>query len=332
MPSALDFSVLPYKQVKQIPDFVLNALEDVPADANVILPLIKKLFTEPPSARCTPEQLWLFCVSEDTVDLALSCTENAMGKYPVFIAPTRRLSPESLAARLRVLADKLCDLIPRERVYSVFAPDEIALLFSQRWSELTGIAIIPEPYYAARLWSCADLKPVPNDYLPPPGISRLANADDTQAVAQLCFGFARESEPFVLERSGALKEAKLLIEKEQVWVHYVSEGGSSPQMTCIAAFTRNTENMATITKVYTPGAHRCRGYAKHLVREVCEHLLSQSSKRELAVLYVGRDNKGAAKVYKSVGFAGPAASDVHGHTENWIEIGFDQDKVKLGHW
>ena len=51
------------------------------------------------------------------------------------------------------------------------------------------------------------------------------------------------------------------------------------------------------------------------------------------MLYVAHDNKAAAKVYHRVGFIGLDGNDrsVDG-VERWLEIGFDRDVVKLGHW
>ena len=47
------------------------------------------------------------------------------------------------------------------------------------------------------------------------------------------------------------------------------------------------------------------------------------------VLYVGRENP-AARVYTNVGFK--RVRDVDGTEESWKELGFDPQKVKLGHW
>ncbi|KAJ3996568.1 acyl-CoA N-acyltransferase [Lentinula boryana] len=330
MPSAQEFSVLSFG-AKHCPKEVIQALEANPADANVILPFLKKSLDGESSTMCSSDQLWLFCVSRNksivTVDMVLSCTENEMGKYPIFIVPTQpvsRWSLHSLSVRLKALAEALRDSVPQERVYSIFAPDIIVSLFSQLWSDLVGIGINEKPYYAARLLSCASVIPAPSP-LPPSATCRLAVTADTTAIAKLCKGFSEESEPFVLGWNEAFKEASLLISKQQVWVYCVSE-----EISCIAAFTRNTSNMATITKVYTLPSCRGRGYARHLVREVTRHLL-RNGKREV-VLYVAHNNVSAARVYESVGFVEPDPAVEVGHTVNWTEVGFDRNYVDLGHW
>ncbi|KAJ4483790.1 acyl-CoA N-acyltransferase [Lentinula aciculospora] len=332
MPSAQELSVL-ISRDKPLPNHVLNALDAIPVDANVILPFLKKStdgeHSSPPLRSLN--QVWLSCLSCEhgvvTVDMVLSCTANEIGNYPIFIVPTQPVSHwnlDSLKARLHLLAKTLRDTVRCKRVFSVFAPDTIVSLFSQQWSELVGVTINNEPYYAARLLSCTAVLP-PTSMTPPPGTSRLAVAADSEAVARLCKGFSEESEPFVLRSQEATKEAGLLISKSQVWVHCVSG-----TITCIAAFTRNTSGMATITKVYTHRSWRRRGYAKCLVREVARYLLG-TGRREV-VLYVAHNNNSAAKVYESVGFVEPDAAVEVGHSVNWTEVGFDRNYVDLGHW
>ncbi|KAJ3908871.1 acyl-CoA N-acyltransferase [Lentinula edodes] len=333
MPSTHEISISSYTHARQLPDFVFSTLEANRIDANVILPLLRKSSdSERSNLPISFNQLWLCCISYDsnitgTVDMVLSCTENELGKYPIFIVPTwpRSLwTRNSLEVRLRKLAEALFKSVPRERVYSVFAPDIIVSLFSQQWSELAGVSINNEPYYAARLLSCTAVIPQPST-LPPFGTCRLADTADTKTVAKLCRRFSEESEPFVLEREGAFKEARLLISKEQVWVHCVSG-----KITCIAAFTRNTADTATITKVYTHRSWRRQGCAKRLVREVTEHLLGTG--RSEVVLYVAHNNGSAAKVYESVGFVEPDGAVAIGHSVKWTEVGFDRNFVELGHW
>jgi len=116
-----------------------------------------------------------------------------------------------------------------------------------------------------------------------------------------------------------------------VWVHRIHKPGQSQsKIASIVAFTRNSESVATISKVYTSPDSRRLGCAERLVRCVCRHLLQT---KENVVLYVAHDNPGAAKVYRRVGFLGlakdgPAVEGV----DPWMEIGFDRAKVQLGHW
>jgi len=61
-------------------------------------------------------------------------------------------------------------------------------------------------------------------------------------------------------------------------------------------------------------------------------LLRLLKKHEKIVLYAGVDNP-ARKVYARVGFQGlTAESSAVDGADHWLEIGFDQAKVDLGHW
>jgi RimJ/RimL family protein N-acetyltransferase len=55
--------------------------------------------------------------------------------------------------------------------------------------------------------------------------------------------------------------------------------------------------------------------------------------KQSVVTYVARDNQAAAKVYNRVGFIKLNEIDRSaGGIEPWLEVGFDRDMVKLGHW
>ena len=116
----------------------------------------------------------------------------------------------------------------------------------------------------------------------------------------------------------------------------------------IVAVTRTSETVAGVTKVFTNPRWRQRGCAERLVRHVCQqyvhldcshcvqhahasHRLLQT--KESVVLYVAHDNPTAAKVYHRVGFVGLSedGAPVEG-VDPWLELGFDQEKVDLGHW
>ena len=120
--------------------------------------------------------------------------------------------------------------------------------------------------------------------------------------------------------------------------------------TSIVAFSRNTNTMATITKVYTHPDFRGQRRAERLVRAVCKEcvillrrdllaritysicslLLTKSL--DCVALFVGIGNK-AANVYRRVGFVGlDNSSPSEGAADKWIEIGFDPNYVQLGHW
>lgn len=75
--------------------------------------------------------------------------------------------------------------------------------------------------------------------------------------------------PFLLSRNDAVREAELLIQRQQLWVHEVKVLGQEPSIASIVAVTRVTETVAGITKVFTNPQWRSRGCAERLTRHVC---------------------------------------------------------------
>jgi len=136
-------------------------------------------------------------------------------------------------------------------------------------------------------------------------------------------------EPFVLSADGALREAKLYTSNQQLWVY---EHAPNRDITCIVAVTRKSTGVAAITKVYTHPNWRGRKCAAKLVRRVTDELLNVAHMQR-AVLFVAHNNEPASRVYHRVGYKGLFAEE--GSTplvESWLELGFDRQRVDLGHW
>ncbi|KAJ3769079.1 hypothetical protein FB446DRAFT_237490 [Lentinula raphanica] len=363
MPTATSTSIRPFEASKleintyyipsAIPSYVWSALRQNSIRTNVVLPLMEKALSKEQNGLLQSEDdddLWITCSSVDaehnrTLDLVLSCTKNEMGNYPIFIVATvpfqQLLDHKFLPPRIHNLIREMKPAgIPVERVYSIFAPEPIAQLFAEIWTSRTHIAYYAIPYYAAMLSFCTRETLIQRNATLMHGAIhfnlRPARFTDLAAVADLCYEFAAKSEPFVLDMSGAHKEAQILIQNNQVWVHEIqTEGYALPEIACIVAFTRNTQTTATITKVVTSLNHRGMKCAQRLVRQVCKHLLYSTGVQSVA-LYVAHDNKPAGKVYHNVGFVG-LDSEYHDTqpiegVERWTEIGFDRSRVHLGHW
>ena len=79
----------------------------------------------------------------------------------------------------------------------------------------------------------------------------------------------RTQEPFVLDHQGSIAEASKMIRDRQVWVLEVHHSRGS-SIACIVCLTRTNDAVTAVTKVYTPDEWRQRGYARRLVRRVCE--------------------------------------------------------------
>jgi predicted GNAT family acetyltransferase len=67
-----------------------------------------------------------------------------------------------------------------------------------------------------------------------------------------------------------------MVRSGQVWTHYISLNETDePELACIVATTRNSDDVAFITKVYTAEKWRRRGCAERLVRLVCKQCVSK---------------------------------------------------------
>ncbi|THU89760.1 hypothetical protein K435DRAFT_802481 [Dendrothele bispora CBS 962.96] len=341
MPSQYSSSVNVYHHASDLPPEVITDFEKHPVTYNTIYPHVLKCKNlEAQGLSIQDGQMWIVITSytsEICIDFVLSCTETRMGKYPIFIVTSRPLSVLSddfIAPRLNLLIEELRHDVDDRRIYSVFAQDNVARWFARLWTESTGIDSYREPYYAAKLSFCTPSTFINRSSTTHPSLTfivRPAVEDDRCAVAQLCHGFASESEPFVLDEQRALDEATDLIRNNIIWVHEVLHPERGTEIASLVAFTRNSDAVATITKVYTNPNSRGLGCAQRLVRRVCKHLLQSHDK---VALYVAHNNPAASRVYHRVGFIGldPEIRHIPEGVEFWTEYGFDRGRVDLGHW
>ncbi len=353
-----------YSRATDIPVHIWDSLKSNEWYTNTVLPhLIQRRAEEEEQHTARHGEFWITCCtpgSPSSVDLVLSCTDGPVKKYPIFIASTHphaRLTRDFLDERIYILAEALAKVVSPSRVYSVYAAEPISLQFMHAWAQQTGIQPEPKPYYASKVSHCT------KDTLIEPPIRqahhrsrqgafecRLAQSPDLEDLVNLCFGFSVESvshirqylleellpdvvriskPPFQHSPQSAYREAKALLERRQAWVLVVHSPGGGVHLASIVAVTRNTENVATITKVYTLPEYRGRGYAETLVRHVTKEYLKT---KQVVMLYVGHENP-AANVYRRVGYVGLGKGSVQVKgVDNWMEVGFDQNKVVLGHW
>ncbi|KAI0066494.1 hypothetical protein BV25DRAFT_1390316 [Artomyces pyxidatus] len=263
-----------------------------------------------------------------TLDLVLACVSWTLGDYPVFLWTPKHpslISSSWLVPRMELLADHLLDYVPPERVFSVFGLSSLAKTFSKIWSDLSGVAIEPEPFYAAYYTYCnlATFKES-DEILPADHSIRRAGPSDLDEVAQLCKEFADDSVYFPATIDMGRIEARELISKGLIWI-YEAEG----EVTTICAVTRSSQNVSAITKVYTTPKWRRRGFAEHLVRDVTRRLLLDCGKSTVT-LYVGHSNS-AQRVYDRVGFVGLCGKDKPNGVEDALELGFVTGAPR-GHW
>ncbi|KAH9485671.1 hypothetical protein JR316_0002581 [Psilocybe cubensis] len=338
-PYSTELQIVTVSEARRFPVFAKRVLDSDPVRANLILPTLLKCYAAESKGQVMNGHLWIVVHVAGAVYFIASCTRGYMGDYPLFIytpIPSDQLIPHYIRPALTMIATTLFHsrLISPRRIYSVFAQETVTLTFASVWTEITGIAPESTPYYHAKISyatqdsvarSNRDVSPIRNAFCE----MRPAVASDVVGIADLCFRFAKESEPFVLSWQAALEEARILVQCGQVWVYTATFPGRPTAIASIVATTRNTDVAAAITKVYTHPDFRSQGCAERLVRKVCFHLLQT---KKYIVLYVGLDNR-AANVYQKVGFLGIGqnAQPVP-LVDNWLEIGFDRNQVKLGHW
>lgn len=199
MPALLSqYRTQTYTSARALPTGVWEAFEENASEANVIYPHALKALERGPSSNA---EAWVVITANDSsrVEFVLSCTEGSMGSYPIFIFSTESsdtMDSDYLYSQVVRLADALLEMVCPERVYSVFAPDSIAILFANEWSNLTGIGHYAEPYYAAKLSYCTahTLCKRPQPLHPTLKYDlRLAGPEDISGAAELCYGFAQES-------------------------------------------------------------------------------------------------------------------------------------------
>lgn len=255
-----------------------QALERIPIDSSVILPTLDKCVELDRIGQSPPDHWWIVVYSgSNRVALVISCTGGYMGAYPILIVNPNAIDYDDFVSCIHLSAVTLQRHVPIERVYSVFAPIEIAQLFSRMWTQLTGIQPESQPYYDAKI-SLLRWHEGLHQSLTASETSMyevgLAGPADILPIAKLCHGFASDSvshhslpfpskpsanicsqPPFTLTEESALIEAKKLVSSRQVWTHKFNG-----RVVSIAAFTRNTRKIATITKVITFNTSKATKY------------------------------------------------------------------------
>ncbi|TFK36975.1 hypothetical protein BDQ12DRAFT_724793 [Crucibulum laeve] len=317
-----------------------NAFSHNARNSNIMYPhLLKVAKMERQGAPTDSSQFWIVCCSAtkpDNVDFVLSCTDGPLGTYPIFIfSPRCDMNSDFITPRIKLLVETLLQRIDVRRAYSIFAVEPVSRAFANFWRLATGIGYYPEPYYAAMFSYCTRTSRAPrrqNTILDNTTYHlRRAVTTDIPTVTILCNGFASTADPFTQTLEQSAREAEILVNNQQLWVHTIKEGNMSEDIASIVAVTRDADSVAAITKVYTNPKWRARRCAERLVRYVCDQLLET---KESVVLYVAHDNNAARKVYDRVGFLGlkkEAYGNVPG-VEPWLEIGFDRESVDLGMW
>ena len=199
-----NFSIDEHRSAAQLPELVWDTFRAHPCDANIMYPHAEKS-RERERLGESADGLWITCTTSNPfatpiIDFVLSCTEGPLGSYPIFLfttIPKSEQHSEYCLRRIRHIVRRLARLVPPERIFSVFAPDQVTSVFASMWTEETGIRIDSDPvYYAAKISYCTKQSLRNKGYTLLPGVEynlRLARDQDIAACAELCYGFAKES-------------------------------------------------------------------------------------------------------------------------------------------
>ena len=199
-----DFCVSLYTSASSLPSLVWETFRSYPCEANVMFPHAEKCREQERRGESS-DGLWITCTTSErftttSLDFVLSCTRSPLGDYPVFIfttLPSREHDCEHARRRICSIVRLLAQNVRLERVFSVFAPEQITRIFASTWADHTGVGLDRDPvYYAAKSSYCTVQSFRPRQHSVLPGVSydlRLARDEDAARCAELCHGFAKES-------------------------------------------------------------------------------------------------------------------------------------------
>lgn len=202
-PYSTELQIVAVSEARRFPVFAKRVLDSDPIRANLILPTLLKCYAAESKGQAMEGHLWIVVHVAGAVQFIASCTRGYMGDYPLFIytpIPYERLVPNYIRPALTMIATTLLhsQIVSHRRIYSVFAQETVTLTFASIWTEITGIAPEPTPYYHAKI-SYATQDSVARfnrDVNPVKGAiceMRPAVASDVVGIADLCFRFAKES-------------------------------------------------------------------------------------------------------------------------------------------
>jgi len=170
---------------------------------HVVAGLPSTTISKATTTRGSNEPFWLTVWSSPspfippTLDIVLSCVSWTLGDYPIFLwTPKNPTSVSSswLSPRVELLAEHLLDIVPPQRVFSIFGMTQLVKSFTRCWSDLVKCPIEPEPFYAAYYSFCNPETFRESSVSLPRGDSiRRAKIEDLAAVAQLCKEFADDT-------------------------------------------------------------------------------------------------------------------------------------------
>ena len=193
--------------------------------------------------------------------------------------PRRLLLTRTPDSALEPLLDDVVDLKPT----GVVGPAETARVFASLWSRRTGI--VSSVRTNLRIYQLDKVEPVPQ----PPGRFRLATGSDLDTLARFEEAFTEE-----IGEAGARISTDTRIANHSLFVWEDSE-----PVSCANAAGPTPTGMR-VNLVYTPPAHRQKGYATACVAALSKHLLD--SGRRFCFLFTDLANPTSNSIYQRIGY------------------------------
>jgi uncharacterized protein len=184
----------------------------------------------------------------------------------------------------------LADLLEQSQtsVPGVVGPDEVPGRFAAIWAPRIGG--VPCLRMRQRIHACSEV--VWHERAA--GQFRAATEDDAALLAEWSLAFARDvnSNP---PREGPLVVVRRMIARQRLFVWTLDR-----EIVSCAAAARPSPSGIAVNFVYTPPAHRSRGFATSCVAELTSHLLAEG--RRFCCLYTDLANPVSNAIYARIGY------------------------------
>ncbi len=183
---------------------------------------------------------------------------------------------------------QLCTYLVAEgiRIPGVIGPKETVARFSEAWARQAGAQPIVEVREMVYRLDTVTAVPVA------PGRFRRAEDSDRELLREWMLQFHAEAvEPISAVEAAQLTDRKLLEGALYVWEREAPVS--------LAGWVRPTRNGITIGPVYTPEAHRGKGYATSCVARLSDLLLEEYS---FCSLFTDLSNPVSNSIYQKIGF------------------------------
>lgn len=186
-----------YHSAADFDDKVWAAFRQNEGAANLLYPFAQRALSAPPAGN----QHWVAYFEAAQVTYVVSCTTGDLGPLPVFIYTVKSIQQreqEGVNRPLCMLAVALHGIVERERLFSVFAPQDISLKFSEIWTGLTAINTEITPYYDSIFTFCTKDSFVKSSCLRdlPRGVDAVIGRGEMchiNQIAEHCHAFSKES-------------------------------------------------------------------------------------------------------------------------------------------